>query len=113
MENQNNNDNPQGQQLNIELTEDVAEGIYANLAVIAHSPSEFVIDFVNVMPGMPKARVRSRIVMTPEHAKRLLAALNDNIQRYENSFGEIRGGNQEGGNEQSFPFPFRGPQGMA
>ncbi len=113
MENQNNNDNPQGQQLNIELTEDVAEGIYANLAVIAHSPSEFVIDFVNVMPGMPKARVRSRIVMTPEHAKRLLAALSDNIQRYENSFGEIRGGTPEGGNEQSFPFPFRGPQGMA
>ena len=62
-------------QLNIELPEDVAGGIYANLAIIAHSPSEFVLDFVNVMPGMPKGKVRSRIIMTPEHSKRLLTAL--------------------------------------
>ena len=77
MEEQNNN------QLNIELTEDVAEGVYANLAIITHSSSEFVLDFIRVMPGVPKARVKSRVVLTPEHAKRLLSALEDNIEKYE------------------------------
>jgi hypothetical protein len=75
--------------LAIELTEEVAEGIYANLVMIAHSPEEFVLDFIRVMPGVPKARVRSRIVVSPAHAKRLLMALNDNIGKYESQFGEI------------------------
>ena len=100
-------------QLNIELPEDVAGGIYANLAIIAHSPSEFVLDFVNVMPGMPKGTVRSRIIMTPEHTKRLLSALRENIARYEHSFGEIKNPQSEGSEGNAFPFPFGGPQGMA
>ena len=77
-------------QLQIELKEDVAEGIYSNLAIIAHSTSEFVIDFVRMMPGVTKAQVKSRIVMTPEHAKRLALALQDNLMKYEAQFGEIR-----------------------
>jgi len=81
--------NPSGQ-LNIEIDEKTAEGIYSNLAIINHSPSEFVLDFVSVMPGTPKAKVRSRIVLTPQHAKRLLKALGENIHRFEHAFGEIR-----------------------
>ncbi len=77
-------------QLQIELKEDVAEGTYANLAIIAHSTSEFVFDFVRMMPGVAKAKVKSRIVMTPEHAKRLAFALQDNLMKYEAQFGEIR-----------------------
>lgn len=77
-------------QLQIELKEDVAEGIYSNLAIIAHSSSEFVMDFVRMMPGIAKAQVKSRIVMTPEHAKRLALALHDNLMRYEAQFGEIK-----------------------
>lgn len=77
-------------QINIELSEDTAEGIYANLAMIAHSSSEFVIDFIRLMPGVPKAKVKSRIVITPEHAKRLLNALEDNINKYEEHFGEVK-----------------------
>jgi Protein of unknown function (DUF3467) len=78
------------QQIGIELTEDVAEGIYSNLAMIAHSNTEFVIDFIRLMPGVPKAKVKSRIIVTPEHAKRLLAALKDNIDKYEAAFGKIK-----------------------
>jgi hypothetical protein len=81
--------NKQGQ-INIELSEEIAEGIYANLAMIAHSNSEFVIDFIRLMPGVPKAKVKSRIVVTPEHAKRLLVALEDNINKYEDTFGTIK-----------------------
>ena len=77
-------------QIQIELKEDVAEGTYANLAIIAHSTSEFVLDFVRMMPGVAKAKVKSRIVMTPEHAKRLAMALQDNLMRYEAQFGEIQ-----------------------
>ena len=77
-------------QLQIELKEDIAQGIYANLAVITHSSSEFIVDFVRVMPGMPKAGVKSRIVLAPEHAKRLLRALEENIGKYERTFGPIR-----------------------
>ncbi len=80
----------QGNQINIELSEEVAEGIYSNLAMIAHSSSEFVIDFIRLMPGVPKAKVKSRIVITPEHAKRLLMALQDNINKYEATFGAIK-----------------------
>jgi len=77
------------QQLNIELPEDLSEGIYSNLAIISHSPQEFVIDFIRVMPGVPKAKVKSRIVVTPEHAKRLMKALADNVKKYEQQFGVI------------------------
>jgi hypothetical protein len=79
----------QPNQLNIELSEDVAEGIYSNLVMIAHSPEEFILDFIRVMPGVPQAKVRSRIIVTPQHAKRLLHALADNIERYERAYGEI------------------------
>tara|TARA_B100001057_G_scaffold469480_1_gene529860 strand:+ start:4728 stop:5042 length:315 start_codon:yes stop_codon:yes gene_type:complete len=77
------------QQINIELDEVTAEGTYSNLAIINHSPSEFVIDFVAIMPGTPKAKIKSRIILTPEHAKRFQSALADNIRRYEESHGEI------------------------
>lgn len=78
------------QQLNIEISEEVAEGTYANLAIITHSHAEFVIDFVNVMPGTPKSKVKSRIIFTPQHAKRLMKALTDNIQKYEAVNGAIK-----------------------
>jgi hypothetical protein len=80
---------PQQQQMTIELGEKEAEGIYSNLAIISHSPAEFVVDFTRVLPGVPKARVLSRIVMTPQHAKLLLHALNDNIGKYEQQHGVI------------------------
>ncbi len=76
--------------LQIELSSEVAEGIYANLAMITHSQAEFVVDFIRVMPGVEKARVKSRIILTPHHAKRLLKALADNVRRYENTFGAIQ-----------------------
>ena len=85
MENQNNNN-----QLQIELKEEVSKGIYANLALIANSSSEFVFDFVSVLPGLPKAEVQSRIIMAPEHAKRLLFALQANVAKYEQNFGAIQ-----------------------
>lgn len=84
-----NKEQNQGQ-LNIELSEEVAEGQYVNLAMIAHSNSEFVIDFIKMMPGVPKAKVKSRIVITPEHAKRLLIALKDNIDKFEKTFGPVK-----------------------
>ena len=78
-----------GQQINIELGEKEAEGIYSNLAIITHSPAEFVIDFTRVLPGVPKARVHARVIMTAQHAKLLLRALEDNISKYELKFGEV------------------------
>jgi len=90
MNNNNNLDDPgQGQQINIELGEKEAEGIYSNLAIISHSPAEFVIDFTRILPGVPRARVHARIVMTPQHARLLLNALEDNISKYERQYGEI------------------------
>ncbi len=77
-------------QIQIELPEDVAQGTYANLAIITHSSSEFILDFIRMLPGLPKAKVKSRIILTPEHAKRLLLALNDNINQYENMNGTIK-----------------------
>ncbi len=77
-------------QLNIEISEEVAEGTYANLAIITHSHAEFVIDFVNVMPGTPKSKVKSRIILTPQHAKRLMKALTENIVKYESANGSIK-----------------------
>jgi len=76
--------------LNIELNEETAQGVYSNLAVLSHSGSEFIVDFVRMMPGIPKAPVKSRIIMTPDNAKRLLKALGDNIRKYEQTFGEIK-----------------------
>lgn len=81
---------PQQQQINIELGEKEAEGIYSNLAIITHSPAEFVVDFTRVLPGVPKAKVHARIIMTPQHAKLLLKALEDNIDKFEKRFGEIK-----------------------
>lgn len=94
-------------QINIELDEKVAEGIYSNLAIINHSSSEFVVDFVNIMPGTPKAKVKSRIVLTPQHAKRLLKALGENIHRFENAHGVINDSEQP-----PLPLSF-GPAGQA
>ena len=93
-----NNQEPDNGQLQIELKEDVAQGTYANLAVIAHSSSEFILDFIRVLPGMPKAGVQARIILVPEHAKRLLRALQDNVEKYERTFGPIR-------LEDEIPFP--------
>ncbi len=84
----NNNDGKQ--QINIELGEKEAEGTYSNLAIITHSPAEFIIDFTRVVPGVPKAKVQSRIITTPQHAKMLLKALEDNIEKFEARFGEIK-----------------------
>lgn len=104
------NNNPEGTEgkLNIELTEEVAEGVYSNLAIISHSNSEFVLDFIKVMPGLPKAKVKSRIMMTPQHAKRLMKALQDNIAKFESQNGNIT--ESEG---PQFPMNFGGPKAQA
>jgi hypothetical protein len=94
------NKKKQGKQMNIELSEEVAEGIYSNLAIIAHSQSEFVVDFVKILPNVPKAKVKSRIILTPQHAKRLLKALVDNVKKYEAQHGPISEPEQ---NSNSFP----------
>jgi predicted transcriptional regulator len=80
---------PQQPSINLELTEEIAEGIYSNLAVISHSNSEFVVDFVRIVPNLPKAKVKARIILTPQHAKRLLSALRENVQKFEMQFGKI------------------------
>lgn len=103
----NQQQNPE-QQLNIELSEEMADGQYANLAVITHSFAEFVIDFVNVMPNVPKAKVKSRVIMTPHHAKRLMRALVDNVKRFEAAHGIIK--EQE---QVNLPFTFGGPTAQA
>ncbi len=95
-------------QINIEISEEVAEGSYANLAIITHSHAEFVIDFVNVMPGTPKSKVKSRIIFTPMHAKRFLKALEDNINRYETANGTIQDLEQV-----EIPYNFGGPTAQA
>ncbi|MEP7267768.1 MAG: DUF3467 domain-containing protein [Saprospiraceae bacterium] len=87
------------QEINIEMSEEIAEGIYSNLAIISHSNSEFVIDFIRLMPNVPKAKVKSRIVLTPQHAKRLMGALGDNIKKYEAQFGKV----DDDGEMQGFP----------
>ena len=97
-------------QINIELSEEVAEGIYANLAMITHSNAEFIVDFIKMMPGIAKAKVKSRIVLTPQHAKRLMRALQDNIQKYEKTHGEIKEPNP---GESMPPMNFGGPTAQA
>ncbi|KIO76664.1 hypothetical protein TH53_13365 [Pedobacter lusitanus] len=104
MENE-NNDN----QINIELSEEVAEGIFSNLAIITHSNTEFVLDFIRVMPGVPKAKVKSRIILTPEHAKRLMIAMQDNIEKFESINGRIKTQEEPSG----FPMNFGGPTAQA
>ena len=99
--------NPKKGQINIELDEQIAQGTYSNLAIINHSVSEFVVDFVNIMPGTPKSKVKSRIILTPQHAKRLVKALNENVKRFENAHGEIKDYEQP-------PIPLNfGPTGQA
>ena len=100
----------QGNQLDIELTEEIADGIYSNLAIISHSNSEFVLDFIRTLPGIPKAKVKSRILLNPQHAKRLYLALKDNLAKFENNFGEIEVIDQNG---PSFPPMNFGPAGEA
>lgn len=90
MQDDNNNKEGKKGQINIELDEAIAEGTYSNLAIINHSISEFVVDFVNIMPGAPKSKVKARIILTPQHAKRLLNALSDNLTRFEQAHGEIK-----------------------
>jgi len=98
---------PKQGQINIELDEKIAEGTYSNLAIINHSVSEFVVDFVSIMPGTPKSKVKSRIILTPQHAKRLLKALGENVQRFEQAHGEIKDYEQP-------PIPLNfGPTGQA
>jgi len=94
--------------INIELPEDVAEGIYSNLAIITHSNSEFIIDFIRIMPGVPKAKVKSRVLLTPQHAKRLLKALKDNISKFESVNGPIQDSEVN-----AIPMNFGGPTAQA
>ncbi|MFP4621251.1 MAG: DUF3467 domain-containing protein [Bacteroidales bacterium] len=112
---QNNNSNDeQGDnrnQININLSEEVAQGIYSNLAVINHSSSEFILDFIRVMPGVHKADVKSRVILTPEHAKRVLKALQGNIQKYEEMYGEIEV--EKKGKGPDIPMNFGGPAAQA
>jgi hypothetical protein len=107
MDENQNNQNPN--QINIELSEEIAEGIYSNLAIITHSNAEFVIDFIRIMPGVPKAKVKSRVLLTPQHTKRLMKALADNIKKFEAVHGEI----QDTDGMQGIPMNFGGPTAQA
>jgi len=95
------------QQINIELNQEVSEGEYANFVVVTHSPAEFVMDFTKILPGVTKARVHSRVIMAPQHAKAFLAALSDNIKRFEKSNGEISHPEQDGFGD----YPINPPEG--
>jgi len=97
----------QKQQLDIEIDDTIADGIYSNLAIINHSHSEFILDFVNMMPGKPKAKVKSRVILTPQHIKRLLKAMTENVQRFEKTYGQIKE------SEQPHPIHSFGPAGQA
>lgn len=99
-------ENKMKQQFDIELNEAVADGVYSNMAIISHSTSEFVVDFIRMLPGIPKAQVKSRVILAPEHAKRLLLSLEDNIRKYEAAFGEIRIPQPPTQGAPDFPFGF-------
>jgi len=103
--NQNQNQEDKNQ-LSIELSEETAEGIYSNLAVITHSDAEFIFDFVRIMPGIPKGKVKSRVFMTPKHAKKLHKALDENLKKYESAHGKVE---EEGGFDEGIPMNFGGP----
>src|SRR5262249_16082643 len=105
MANQEDDNNIDGNQINIELPDDAAEGIYSNLALITHSNTEFVVHFIRIMPGVRQARVKSRILLTPQHAKRLMRALNENIAKFEAQHGRI----EEAPGMEGFPIHFGGP----
>lgn len=96
-------DQNEKKQLNIEISEEVAEGVYSNMAIISHSSSEFVVDFLRILPNTPKTRVKSRVILTPEHAKRLMLALQNNLQKYEEKYGTIKGNDDPRG---AVPFNF-------
>ena len=96
-------------QINIELSDEISKGKYANLAMIAHSSSEFVVDFIQMMPGIQKARVKSRVILTPQHAKRLMKALVDNVDKFENQHGQIKDVDPAAG----IPINFGGPTPLA
>ncbi len=98
---------PNKNQINIELSDEISQGTYSNLAIITHSVSEFILDFVRIMPGIPKAQVKSRIIITPEHAKRLMTALQDNLAKYETVHGPIK--KTEGSGGSTMPMNFGGP----
>lgn len=98
--------NDKNNPINIEINDEIAQGTYSNLAVITHSASEFIVDFVRIMPGMPKAQVKSRIILTPDHAKRLLLALQDNVSKFEQTHGPIK--LADGGGAPQFPINFLG-----
>ena len=100
-------DKTKANNINIELDESIAQGLYSNLVIVNHSPTEFVLDFINVMPGAPKAKVRSRIILTPEHTKKFINALGENLNKYEKSFGKIKNFQKE-----VIPISF-GPKGEA
>lgn len=87
-------ENEKKNEVNIELSEEIATGVYSNLAIITHSPTEMVCDFIQMMPGMPKGKVRSRVIMTPQNAKRFMRALADNIAKFEQNFGTIEENDQ-------------------
>ncbi|MDG1099009.1 MAG: DUF3467 domain-containing protein [Bacteroidia bacterium] len=106
MENNENKEN----QLEIELSEEIAEGLYCNFAIITHSPHEFVTDFIRMMPGVPKSKVKTRVIMTPEHTKRLTMALMENIRKFEEQFGEIAIKDQQ---DAPIPMNYSGQTGMA
>ena len=97
-------------QIDIELNEEIADGVYSNLAIITHSSSEFILDFVRILPGIPKGKVKSRVLMSPEHAKRLMLALTDNIEKFEAQFGEIKVNNNQ---PTGIPMNYGGQTGQA
>lgn len=106
MSDQNQNNPNQPNQINIELPEETAEGTYSNLTIVTHSPSEFILDFIQLMPGVPKGKVKSRIVMTPDNAKKLMKAMTENIQKYESTHGTIK---EVGPQGTPIPMNFGGP----
>ena len=103
-------ENQNEQEINIEISEEVSEGVYSNLAIITHSNSEFIVDFIKIMPGTPKSKVKSRIILTPQHAKRLMLALEENINKFESLHGEVK---DNGPQQPPIPLNFGGPAGQA
>ncbi len=104
-----NNPNKEANKIKIEIDEVTAEGVYTNLAIVNHSHTEFVLDFINVMPGSPKSKVKSRLILTPQHAKKLMRTLQDNIAHFERINGEIADFEKQ----QVIPLNFGGPEGQA
>ncbi|MCS6904571.1 MAG: DUF3467 domain-containing protein [Bacteroidia bacterium] len=104
-------DTPRPNEFNVEITEEIADGIYSNMVIISHSNAEFIFDFIRIVPGIAKAKVKSRVIMTPQHAKRLLLTMQDNLQKYEATFGTIE--LKDNIDTGAGPFGFGPPAGMA